>query len=192
MSFKLSLTLRGCYLFTWHVDRNDCEILSTRFRGKGLSVRQIGRNIKWLSLIQNFNKLKYKIVVFFFRYLLLVVLFLPADMWPHCKYRPIEPWSDWFGQILLNWQHSEAVSPSVFLTVNHGKFPKQEDSYAFEDSSSESLSPDQHHSDESQGSACPSSNAVGSTASSSSSPVLNSSQKVLFCIVNLPFFVFFL
>uniref|UniRef100_A0A3Q1EG95 Myocardin n=1 Tax=Acanthochromis polyacanthus TaxID=80966 RepID=A0A3Q1EG95_9TELE len=38
---------------------------------------------------------------------------------------------------------------------------RQEDSYAFEeDSSSESLSPEQHHSDESQGSACPSSEAV--------------------------------
>uniref|UniRef100_A0A3Q2QZI3 Myocardin n=1 Tax=Fundulus heteroclitus TaxID=8078 RepID=A0A3Q2QZI3_FUNHE len=59
--------------------------------------------------------------------------------------------------------------------VNHGKFPKQEDSYAFEeDSSSESLSPEQQHSDESQGSACPSSDAVGSTASSSSSPALTS------------------
>uniref|UniRef100_A0A3B4WF31 Myocardin n=1 Tax=Seriola lalandi dorsalis TaxID=1841481 RepID=A0A3B4WF31_SERLL len=43
-------------------------------------------------------------------------------------------------------------------TVNHGKFPKQDDSYAFEeDSSSDGLSPEQHHSDESQGSACPSS-----------------------------------
>lgn len=80
--------------------------------------------------------------------------------------------------------------PLFLLTVNHGKFPKQEDSYAFEeDSSSESLSPDQHHSDESQGSACPS-NAVGSTASSSSSPVLNSSRKVLFLICNLLIFVF--
>uniref|UniRef100_A0A668AX57 Myocardin n=1 Tax=Myripristis murdjan TaxID=586833 RepID=A0A668AX57_9TELE len=39
-----------------------------------------------------------------------------------------------------------------------------QDSYAFEeDSSSDSLSPEQHHSDESQGSACPSSEAVGST-----------------------------
>uniref|UniRef100_A0A3B4ZR44 Myocardin n=1 Tax=Stegastes partitus TaxID=144197 RepID=A0A3B4ZR44_9TELE len=67
------------------------------------------------------------------------------------------------------------ASPFVLLTVNHGKFPKQEDSYAFEeDSSSESLSPEQHHSDESQGSACPSSEAVGSTASSSSSPALTS------------------
>ncbi|XP_054457288.1 myocardin isoform X3 [Anoplopoma fimbria] len=59
------------------------------------------------------------------------------------------------------------------MPLNHGKFPKQEDSYAFEeDSSSESLSPEQHHSDESQGSACPSSEAVGSTPSSSSSPSL--------------------
>ncbi|XP_071318255.1 myocardin isoform X6 [Trachinotus anak] len=63
-------------------------------------------------------------------------------------------------------------------TVNHGKFPKQDDSYAFEeDSSSESLSPEQHHSDESQGSACPSSEAVGSTPSSSSSPALTSSRQ---------------
>lgn len=70
---------------------------------------------------------------------------------------------------------------SIFvpLTVNHGKFPKQEDSYAFEeDSSSESLSPEQNHSDESQGSACPSSDAVASTASSSSSPALTSPQQV--------------
>uniref|UniRef100_A0A3B4UFI4 Myocardin n=1 Tax=Seriola dumerili TaxID=41447 RepID=A0A3B4UFI4_SERDU len=51
-------------------------------------------------------------------------------------------------------------------------FPKQDDSYAFEeDSSSDGLSPEQHHSDESQGSACPSSEAVGSTPSSSSSPL---------------------
>ncbi|XP_069373161.1 myocardin isoform X3 [Paralichthys olivaceus] len=65
------------------------------------------------------------------------------------------------------------------MTVNHGKFPKQEDSYAFEeDSSSESLSPEQHHSDESQGSACPSSEAVGSTPSSSSSPALTSPRQV--------------
>ncbi|XP_029977394.1 myocardin-like isoform X2 [Sphaeramia orbicularis] len=63
--------------------------------------------------------------------------------------------------------------------VNHGKFPKQEDSYAFEeDSSSDSLSPEQHHSDESQGSACPSSEAVGSTPSSSSSPALTSPRQV--------------
>uniref|UniRef100_A0A3B3DY16 Myocardin n=1 Tax=Oryzias melastigma TaxID=30732 RepID=A0A3B3DY16_ORYME len=65
------------------------------------------------------------------------------------------------------------------LAVNHGKFPKQEDSYAFEeDSSSESLSPEHPHSDESQGSACPSSEPVGSTASSSSSPALTSTQQV--------------
>lgn len=63
--------------------------------------------------------------------------------------------------------------------MNHGKFPKQEDSYAFEeDSSSESLSPEQHHSDESQGSACPLSEAVGSTPSSSSSPALTSPRQV--------------
>uniref|UniRef100_A0A8C8DXY1 Myocardin n=1 Tax=Oryzias sinensis TaxID=183150 RepID=A0A8C8DXY1_9TELE len=65
----------------------------------------------------------------------------------------------------------------LHVQVNHGKFPKQEDSYAFEeDSSSESLSPEHHHSDESQGSACPSSEPVGSTASSSSSPALTNAQ----------------
>ena len=69
-------------------------------------------------------------------------------------------------------------SLSALLTVNHGKFPKQDDSYAFEeDSSSDSLSPEQHHSDESQGSACPSSEAVGSTPSSSS-PALTSPRQV--------------
>lgn len=46
--------------------------------------------------------------------------------------------------------------PFVMFLVNHGKFPKQEDSYAFEeDSSSESLSPEQPLSDESQSSAGP-------------------------------------
>ncbi|XP_029953515.1 myocardin isoform X4 [Salarias fasciatus] len=69
----------------------------------------------------------------------------------------------------------EQLADQGIMPLNHGKFPKQEDSYAFEeDSSSESLSPEQHHSDESQGSACPSSEAVGSTASSSSSPALTS------------------
>uniref|UniRef100_A0A3Q2V3P9 Myocardin n=1 Tax=Haplochromis burtoni TaxID=8153 RepID=A0A3Q2V3P9_HAPBU len=71
------------------------------------------------------------------------------------------------------------LDSAITMTVNHGKLPKQEDSYAFEeDSSSESLSPEQHHSDESQGSACPSSEAVGSTASSSSSPALTSERQV--------------
>ncbi|XP_075949129.1 myocardin isoform X2 [Anarhichas minor] len=70
------------------------------------------------------------------------------------------------------------LPPTEGRKVNHGKFPKQEDSYAFEeDSSSESLSPEQHHSDESQGSACPSSEVVGSTPSSSSSPVLTSPRQ---------------
>ncbi|XP_004569737.1 myocardin isoform X2 [Maylandia zebra] len=70
------------------------------------------------------------------------------------------------------------LDSAITMTVNHGKLPKQEDSYAFEeDSSSESLSPEQHHSDESQGSACPSSEAVGSTASSSSSPALTSERQ---------------
>ncbi|XP_033894369.3 myocardin-like isoform X2 [Acipenser ruthenus] len=41
------------------------------------------------------------------------------------------------------------------MKVNHEKFPKQEDSYAFEeDSSSDGLSPEQLRSDESQGSVC--------------------------------------
>uniref|UniRef100_A0A8C5CZ44 SAP domain-containing protein n=1 Tax=Gadus morhua TaxID=8049 RepID=A0A8C5CZ44_GADMO len=65
------------------------------------------------------------------------------------------------------------------LAVNHGKFPKQEDSYAFEeDSSSDGLSPEQHHADESPGSAGPSSlEPVGSTPSSSSSPSLTSPRQ---------------
>ncbi|XP_041753515.1 myocardin isoform X1 [Coregonus clupeaformis] len=69
------------------------------------------------------------------------------------------------------------------MPLNHGKFPKQENSYAFEEDSSrdslspeqphsDSLSPEQPHSDESQGSACPFSEAMGSTPSSSSSPAL--------------------
>ncbi|XP_078135322.1 myocardin isoform X7 [Sander vitreus] len=72
----------------------------------------------------------------------------------------------------------EQLADQGIMPLNQGKFPKQEDSYAFEeDSSSESLSPEQHHSDESQGSACPSSEAVGSTPSSSSSPALISPQQ---------------
>ncbi|XP_042254349.1 myocardin isoform X9 [Thunnus albacares] len=72
----------------------------------------------------------------------------------------------------------EQLADQGIMPLNHGKFPKQEDSYAFEeDSSSESLSPEQHHSDESQGSACPSSEAVGSTPSSSSSPALTSTRQ---------------
>ncbi|XP_061764624.1 myocardin isoform X1 [Nerophis ophidion] len=71
----------------------------------------------------------------------------------------------------------EQLADQGIMPLNHGKFPKQEDSYAFEeDSSSESLSPDQHHSDDSQGSACPSSEVVSSTASSSS-PGLTSTQQ---------------
>ncbi|XP_055726170.1 myocardin-like isoform X3 [Salvelinus fontinalis] len=69
------------------------------------------------------------------------------------------------------------------MPLNHGTLPKQEDSYAFEEDSSsdslspeqphsDSLSPEQPHSDESQGSVCPSSEAMGSTPSSSSSPAL--------------------
>ncbi|XP_061666310.1 myocardin isoform X2 [Syngnathoides biaculeatus] len=71
------------------------------------------------------------------------------------------------------------LDSALTMTVNHGKFPKQEDSYAFEEeSSSESLSPEQHHSDESQGSACPSSaEAVGGMPSTSSSPTLSTTQQ---------------
>ncbi|XP_029620622.1 myocardin isoform X6 [Salmo trutta] len=72
----------------------------------------------------------------------------------------------------------EQLADQGIMPLNHGKFPKQEDSYAFEeDSSSDSLSPEQHHSDESQGSACPSSEAMGSTPSSSSSPALTSPKQ---------------
>ncbi|XP_047464216.1 myocardin isoform X3 [Mugil cephalus] len=82
------------------------------------------------------------------------------------------------GPLELVQKNIIPLDSAVTMTVNHGKFPKQEDSYAFEeDSSSESLSPEQHHSDESQGSACPSSEAVGSTASSSSSPALTSPRQ---------------
>ncbi|XP_044194736.1 myocardin isoform X7 [Thunnus albacares] len=82
------------------------------------------------------------------------------------------------GPLELVQKNIIPLDSAVTMTVNHGKFPKQEDSYAFEeDSSSESLSPEQHHSDESQGSACPSSEAVGSTPSSSSSPALTSTRQ---------------
>ncbi|XP_068161210.1 myocardin isoform X3 [Antennarius striatus] len=75
----------------------------------------------------------------------------------------------------------EQLADQEIMPLNHGKFPKQEDSYAFEeDSSSESLSPEQHHSDESQGSACPSSEAAGSAPSSSSSPALTSPRQITF------------
>ncbi|CAG5911424.1 unnamed protein product [Menidia menidia] len=82
------------------------------------------------------------------------------------------------GPLQLVQKNIIPLDPAITMTVNHGKFPKPEDSYAFEeDSSSESLSPEQHHSDESQSSACPSSEAVGSTASSSSSPALTSPRQ---------------
>ncbi|KAK2820982.1 hypothetical protein Q5P01_023941 [Channa striata] len=72
----------------------------------------------------------------------------------------------------------EQLAHQGIMPLNHGKFAKQEDTYAFEeDSGSESLSPEQHHSDESQGSACPSSEAVGSAPSSSSSPALTSPRQ---------------
>ncbi|XP_041076221.1 myocardin [Polyodon spathula] len=51
-------------------------------------------------------------------------------------------------------EKSDLVNMHI-LQVNHEKFPKQEDSYAFEeDSSSDGLSPEQLRSDESQGSVC--------------------------------------
>uniref|UniRef100_A0A673AEI4 Myocardin n=1 Tax=Sphaeramia orbicularis TaxID=375764 RepID=A0A673AEI4_9TELE len=84
------------------------------------------------------------------------------------------------GPLELVQKNIIPLDSAVTMTgiINHGKFPKQEDSYAFEeDSSSDSLSPEQHHSDESQGSACPSSEAVGSTPSSSSSPALTSPRQ---------------
>ncbi|XP_066519047.1 myocardin [Hoplias malabaricus] len=63
------------------------------------------------------------------------------------------------------------------LKVNHGKFPKQEDSYAFEeDSSSESLSPDQPLSDESQSSAGPLTDPKGSIPSPSLTSSAQGSQ----------------
>ncbi|GAA6225046.1 myocardin isoform X2 [Lates japonicus] len=82
------------------------------------------------------------------------------------------------GPLELVQKNIIPLDAADMTTVNHGKFPKQDDSYAFEeDSSSESLSPEQHHSDESQGSACPSSEAVGSAPSSSSSPALTSPRQ---------------
>uniref|UniRef100_A0A3P8TNQ6 Myocardin n=1 Tax=Amphiprion percula TaxID=161767 RepID=A0A3P8TNQ6_AMPPE len=96
---------------------------------------------------------------------------LPEDLNEKLALRP--------GPLELVQKNIIPLDSTVTMKVNHGKFPKQEDSYAFEeDSSSESLSPEQHHSDESQGSACPSSEAVGSTASSSSSPALTSPRQV--------------
>ncbi|XP_075889823.1 myocardin isoform X4 [Nelusetta ayraudi] len=81
------------------------------------------------------------------------------------------------GPLELVQKNIIPLDSAIAMSVNHGKFPKQDDSYAFEeDSSSESLSPEQHHSDESQGSACPSSEAVGSTPSSSS-PALTSPRQ---------------
>uniref|UniRef100_A0A8C1XWF1 Myocardin n=1 Tax=Cyprinus carpio TaxID=7962 RepID=A0A8C1XWF1_CYPCA len=60
------------------------------------------------------------------------------------------------------------------MKVNHGKFPQQEDSYAFEeDSSSESLSPDQPHSEESQ---CSAEALTENKSSGSSSPTLTNTE----------------
>ncbi|XP_048089426.1 myocardin isoform X7 [Alosa alosa] len=71
----------------------------------------------------------------------------------------------------------EQLADQGIMPLNHGKFPKQEDSYAFEeDSSSESLSPDQPLSDESQGSACPLSETKGNVSPSSSSSLTSPPQ----------------
>ncbi|KAG7491779.1 hypothetical protein MATL_G00007510 [Megalops atlanticus] len=71
-------------------------------------------------------------------------------------------------------EKSELVNMQI-LQANQAKFPKQEDSYAFEeDSSSDSLSPEQPHSNESQGSVCSSSETK---SSDSSSPALTSSRQ---------------
>ncbi|XP_016382641.1 myocardin [Sinocyclocheilus rhinocerous] len=60
------------------------------------------------------------------------------------------------------------------MKVNHDKFPQQEDSYAFEeDSSSESLSPDQPHSEESQ---CSAEALTENKSSGSSSPTLTNTE----------------
>ncbi|KAI7796598.1 putative myocardin-like [Triplophysa rosa] len=60
------------------------------------------------------------------------------------------------------------------IKVNHGKYPKQEDSYAFEeDSSNESLSPEQPHSEESQGFTEP---LPENKTSGSASPTINSTS----------------
>ncbi|KAF4106931.1 myocardin isoform X4 [Onychostoma macrolepis] len=60
------------------------------------------------------------------------------------------------------------------MKVNHGKFPQQEDSYVFEeDSSSESLSPDQPHSEESQ---CSAEALTENKSSGSSSPTLTNTE----------------
>ncbi|XP_048089420.1 myocardin isoform X2 [Alosa alosa] len=72
---------------------------------------------------------------------------------------------------------ADSTVKEAAMRVNHGKFPKQEDSYAFEeDSSSESLSPDQPLSDESQGSACPLSETKGNVSPSSSSSLTSPPQ----------------
>ncbi|XP_052468181.1 myocardin isoform X3 [Carassius gibelio] len=69
-------------------------------------------------------------------------------------------------------EKSELVNMRI-LQVNHGKLSQQEDSYVFdEDSSSESLSPDQPHSEESQCSA----EALTENKSSSSSPTLTNTD----------------
>lgn len=69
------------------------------------------------------------------------------------------------------------LCPFVMFLVNHRKFPKQEDSYAFEeDSSSESLSPEQPLSDESQSSAGPLTESKASSGIPSPSLTTGSTQ----------------
>uniref|UniRef100_A0A8C2G0W8 SAP domain-containing protein n=1 Tax=Cyprinus carpio TaxID=7962 RepID=A0A8C2G0W8_CYPCA len=70
-------------------------------------------------------------------------------------------------------EKSELVNMHI-LQVNHGKLAQQEDSYAFEeDSSSESLSPDQPHSEESQ---CSAEELSEKKSSGSSSPTLTNTD----------------
>ncbi|XP_051969168.1 myocardin-like isoform X5 [Xyrauchen texanus] len=65
---------------------------------------------------------------------------------------------------------ADSTVKEVAMKVNHGKYAKKEDSYAFEeDSNSDSLSPEQPHSEESQGSAEP---LPENKPSSSPSPTL--------------------
>ncbi|XP_031417393.1 myocardin [Clupea harengus] len=72
---------------------------------------------------------------------------------------------------------ADSTVKEAVMRVNHGKFPKQEDSYAFEeDSSSESLSPDHPLSDESQGSAGPLAETKGNASPSSSSSLTSPPQ----------------
>uniref|UniRef100_A0A8C1VZL6 SAP domain-containing protein n=1 Tax=Cyprinus carpio TaxID=7962 RepID=A0A8C1VZL6_CYPCA len=68
----------------------------------------------------------------------------------------------------------EQLAEQGIMPLNHGKLAQQEDSYAFEeDSSSESLSPDQPHSEESQ---CSAEELSEKKSSGSSSPTLTNTD----------------